>query len=45
MPPKIAQTRNYELHFGDRIINTIPVLNVDKFDVQSGFVQHANPPN
>jgi hypothetical protein len=44
-PPKIAQTRNYELHFGDRIINTIPVLNVDKFDVQSGFVQHANPPN
>jgi hypothetical protein len=43
-PPKIAQTRNYELHFGDRIINTIPVLNRDKFDVHSGVVQHANPP-
>jgi hypothetical protein len=43
-PPKLAQTRNYELHFGDRIINTIPVLNTDKFDVQSGFAQHANPP-
>ena len=43
--PSIAQTRNYELHFGDRIINTIPVLNLDKYDVQKGFVQQANPPN
>ena len=43
--PSIAQTRGYELHFGDRIINTIPVLNLDKFDVQKGFVQKANPPD
>jgi hypothetical protein len=27
--PKIAQNRNYELYFGDRIINTIPVLNIE----------------
>lgn len=43
--PSIAQTTSYELHFGDRIINTIPVLNLDKFDVQKGFVQKASPPH
>ena len=43
--PSIAQTRNYELHFGDRIINTIPVLNLDKYDVQKGLVQQVRPPD
>ena len=43
--PSIAQTTSYELHFVDRIINTIPVINVDQYDVQKGFVQKANPPD
>jgi hypothetical protein len=38
VPPKIAQTRGYVMHFGDRIINTIPVVSADKWDTQAGFI-------
>jgi hypothetical protein len=43
-PPVLAQNRNYILHFGDRIINTIPEINSSAWDTRQGIVQSANPP-